>query len=129
MERDMDLIRLILLEIEKEYRSTPLYGLKVEGYDMETIAYQCELLYQHGLISDYGSQYGDDTITDFAVGHLTWEGHDYLDKIRDNSRWGKIKKVLKEKALPPTIEVIKMLADGLISAATAAAVSSITGAK
>jgi len=37
--------------------------------------------------------------------------------------------VLKEKALPPTIEVIKMLADGLISAATAAAVSSITGAK
>lgn len=40
MERDMDLIRLILQEIEKEYRSTALYGLKIEGYDMEAIAYQ-----------------------------------------------------------------------------------------
>lgn len=127
MERDMDLVRLILLEIEKEYKSTVLYDLKIDGYDMETVAYHCKILHEAKLISAYKGMYADDALQDFAVGSLTWEGHDYLDKVRDNSRWGKIKKLLKEKTLPPTIEVIKMLADGLISAATAAAVSSITG--
>lgn len=36
MKRDMDLIRLILLEIEKEYVSTALINLKIDGYDQET---------------------------------------------------------------------------------------------
>ena len=123
----MDLIRLILLQIEKEYKSTALYDIKIDGYDMETVAYHCKILYEAKLISAYKGMYADNALQDFAVGSLTWEGHDYLDKVRDNSRWGKIKKMLKEKALPPTIEVIKMLADGLIAAATTAAVSSITG--
>lgn len=34
MPRDMELIRLILLEIEKEYRSTDLYDLKIDGYNI-----------------------------------------------------------------------------------------------
>ena len=127
MERNMDLVRIILLQIEKEYRSTTLYDLKIEGYDMETVAYHCKLLYEAKLISAYKGMYADNKLQDYAVGSLTWDGHDYLDKIRDNSRWRKIKKLLKEKALPPTIEVIKMLADGIISAATTAAISSITG--
>jgi hypothetical protein len=38
MKRDMELVRLILLKIEEEYRSTALYNLKIDGYDMETTA-------------------------------------------------------------------------------------------
>ncbi len=127
MERNMDLVRLILLQIEKEYRSTALYDLKIDGYDIETVAYHCKILYEAKLISTYKGIYADNKLQDYAVGSLTWNGHDYLEKIRDNSRWGKIKKLIREKALPPTIEVIKMLADGLISAATTAAISGITG--
>ena len=37
MKRDMDLVREILLEIEKQYISTAIYNLKIEGYDMNTI--------------------------------------------------------------------------------------------
>lgn len=37
MKRNMDLVREILLEIEKQYVSTAIYNLKVEGYDTETI--------------------------------------------------------------------------------------------
>lgn len=40
MKRDMDLVRLILLEIEDAYRSTAIYNLAIEGYDTETVAYQ-----------------------------------------------------------------------------------------
>lgn len=129
MQRDMDLVRLILLEIEKEYRSTFLCDLKIDGYDLETVAYHCNIMYEKGLISAYESEYGEDAITDFYVGHLTWEGHDFLEKVRDNSRWGKVKKTMKEKALPFTIDMTKTIADAFITAAAEAVVSSITGAK
>lgn len=33
MKRDMDLVRLILLEIENKYRSTAIYDLAIDGYD------------------------------------------------------------------------------------------------
>ena len=127
MKRDMDLIRKIMLRIEEEYVSTAIFNLQVEGYSAEQVATHCKMLYEARLISAYDAMYGDDTLLDFEVGSLTWEGHDFLDKVRDNSRWGKIKKALREKALPPTIDVIKIVADALISATATAAVSSITG--
>lgn len=127
MKRDLDLVRLILLKIEEEYRSTAIHGLRIDGYDMETVAYHCKIMHEKGLISDYKGFYASNELQDFGVGSLTWEGQDYLEKVRDNSRWGKIKGILKDKALPATIEVVKMLADGIISAATSAAVSNIAG--
>ena len=52
MKRDMELVRLILLKIEEEYRSTAIYDLKITGYDMETIAYHCKILKEAGLVSN-----------------------------------------------------------------------------
>ena len=40
----MDLVRKILLEIEKQYKSTAIINLKIESYDMETVAYHCKIL-------------------------------------------------------------------------------------
>ena len=31
---------------------------------------------------------------------MTLEGQDYLESVRDNTRWGKIKKIAKEKGIP-----------------------------
>ena len=96
MKRDMELVRLILLKIEEEYRSTAIYNLNISGYDMETVAYHCKILNEAGLISDYGAQYADNSLWSFGVGSLTWEGNDFLDKIRDNSQWKKIKDTLQQ---------------------------------
>ena len=52
MKRDMDLVRLILLEIEDKYRSTAIYDLAIDGYDTEMVAYHCKIKYEAGLISD-----------------------------------------------------------------------------
>ena len=93
MKRDMDLVRIILLEIEKQYRSTAIHNLTIEGYDMATVAYHCKILHEAGFIADYNAQYFDDDIGFFAVGPLTWDGNDYLDKVRDNSVWNKTKDV------------------------------------
>ena len=114
MKRDMEFVRLILLKIEEEYRSTALYNLKIDGYDMETTAYHCKILHEAGLISDYGSQYADGQIWNFGVGSLTWEGNDFLDKIRDNSRWKRVKDVITQKGLPLVIETIKTVSTAIV---------------
>ena len=115
MKRDMDLCRLILFKIEDEYRSTALFNLQIDGYDIETIAYHCDLLFEAGLIKSYKPTYASDEIYFFSVGALTWEGHDFLDKIRENTMWNRTKNRIKENALPMTLEVIKTIVTSLIN--------------
>ena len=125
MKRDMELVRLILLKIEEEYRSTAIYDLKITGYDMETIAYHCKILKEAGLVSDYGVQYADNSLWSFGVGSLTWEGNDFLDKIRDNSQWKKVKDVITQKGLPLVIETIKTISTAFVTAAAEGVANSI----
>lgn len=115
MKRDMDLCRKILFKIEEEFKSTAIYNLNIDGYTMEEVAYHCNLLYKAELISDYKGQYADDSIYSFGVSSLTWEGHDFLDKIREDTVWNKTKSTIKDKALPMTIDVIKNIANTVIS--------------
>lgn len=125
MKRDMDLVRLILLEIEDKFRSTALYNLAIEGYDTETVAYHCKILYEAGLISDYKAQYANNEIYVFGVGSLTWDGNDFLEKIRDNSQWKKVKDTITQKGLPMVIETIKTIANAFFVAAAEGITNSI----
>lgn len=125
MKRDMELVWLILLKIEEEYRSTAIYNLNISGYDMETVAYHCKILNEAGLISDYGAQYADNSLWSFGVGSLTWEGNDFLDKIRDNSQWKKVKDVIAQKGLPLVIETIKTISSAFVTAAAEGVANSI----
>lgn len=125
MKRDMDLVRKILLEIEKQYESTAIINLKIEGYDMETVAYHCKILHEAGLISGYSAHYASNTINLFKVGSLTWEGNDYLDKVRDNSIWGKTKDAITQKGLPFILDTIKTIATAFITATAEGVANSI----
>ena len=40
---------------------------------------------------------------------MTWEGQNYLESVRDNTRWGKIKKIAKEKGIPLTENLSKSM--------------------
>ena len=125
MKRDMDLVRLILLKIEEDYVSTALYDLKIDGYDKETIAYHCKILHEAGFVSDYGSHYADNALQSFGVGSLTWEGNEFLDKIRDDSFWGKTKDAIKKKGLPLVLDTVKTVATAFITAAAEGVANSI----
>lgn len=127
MTRDMDLCRKILFAIEEQYADVAIYNLSIEGYSMAQVAYHCKILHEAGLISDYGAQYADDHIYNFGVDSLTWEGHEFLDKIREETVWNKTKTVIKDKVLPMSLGVIKEVATAVISAMTEGAIKSITG--
>lgn len=125
MKRDMDLIRLILLRIEEQYRSTAIYDLSVDGYDKETVAYHCKILHEAGLIADYKARYGDNQLLSFGISGLTWAGHDYLDKIRDDSIWRKTKETITKKGLPLVLETVKTVASAFVTAAAEGVANSI----
>ncbi len=121
----MDLVRLILLKIEEKSQTTVIYNLKIEAYDTETIAYHCKILNEAGLISDYKAEYSNDEIYMFGVGTLTWDGNDFLDKIRDNSNWNKVKQTILKKGLPLAIDTIKIVSTAFITAAAEGIANSI----
>ncbi|QZT28256.1 DUF2513 domain-containing protein [Streptococcus dysgalactiae] len=111
----MELCRLVLLEIEKKYRSISLHNLAIENYDKDVVAYHCKLLFEAGLISSYKPTYADDEIYSFNVGSLTWQGHEFLDKIREDSVWNNTKKKIKDSMLPMTLDVIKDVATSIVA--------------
>ena len=92
MKRDWDLCRKILLKIEDDYIDTAIMNLTIEKYSKEEVAYHCNIMYEAGLISSFDSKYADNRIYLFYVGGLTWEGHEFIEKIRDESFFEKIKK-------------------------------------
>lgn len=123
MKRDMELCRKILFAIEEEYEDVAICNLSIDGYTMKQVAYHCNVLFDGGYISDYNAQYGDDEIYFFAVGSLTWEGHDFLDKIREDTVWNKTKDTIKSNGLPMILDVIKDVASAIITSMTTAAIS------
>lgn len=119
MKRDMDLVRSILLTIESQPDSKPIPFLQVEGYDSETVAYHCEIMYQNGLLLHFsGQKVGIGEYGFWEVSGITWEGYDYLDKIRDNTIWDKTKAAIKKKGLPLVIDTIKTVSTAFITAST-----------
>lgn len=48
---------------------------------------------------------------------MTWEGQDYLESVRDNTRWGKIKKIAEEKGIPLMFNTVIDISKKLIIAA------------
>ena len=123
LKRDMDLCRKILFKIEEQYIDTALSNLELENYDNFQIAYHCKILNEAGLIGYYNAQYADNSLYFFSVGSLTWEGHDFLDKIREDTTWNNVKKIIKDKALPFTLEVAKTIATDLLAVSMKAALN------
>lgn len=122
----MELIRKILLAIEEKYVDVSLCNLKIDGHEMKEVAYHCNLLFQGGLVNNYKGSYADNELWSFTVGSLTPEGHDLLDKIRDDSVWGKTVSIMKDKVLPFTVETVKAVASSIIQASIQGVVSAIT---
>lgn len=125
MKKDMDLIRKILLKIEEEYVDVALYNISIEGYDSKTIAYHSKILNDADLISDYGAQFADGELWSFGVGSLTWEGHEFLDKIRNDSIWDTTKTTIINNGLPMIVDVVKNVSTSIITSMTEGAIRAL----
>ena len=116
-KRDMDLIRDLLLKLEAwqmDMGDTVLIGpddpgVAVPGYDTAQIEYHLSLLRSEGFINCLGSQ----PMLGITFSGLTWQGHDFLDSVRDDKIWAKT----KQGALAAggfTFDLLKDLAKGFV---------------
>jgi hypothetical protein len=118
--RNWDTVRAILLKLEAAQTAHTVLTLdQVDGIDPHEVGYHMMLLKEAGLIEAniMKSSSGDGAIAIALARKLTWEGHEFLDKIRDPSMWGKIKAKVAEKSLDLTFDAIKAAAAVLIKAA------------
>lgn len=102
MKRDMDLIRDLLLEIERN----PLYDgtkwvhpnnpneLGITNHSFEEVDYHLVMLVEEEFVKGKVLASMDEAET-VMINKLTWEGHELLDNIRDPGIWGKTKARLK----------------------------------
>lgn len=97
MTRNMELIRAILLDVEKR---KPAYGIWeaqpfFEGKDAATVIEHLNLLINEGFLTGTASYIPESDFSEVSDINLTWTGYEFLSLSRDDSVW----KIAKDKIL------------------------------
>lgn len=90
MKRDLDLIRHILITIEES--TSDELPATFDGYTKDVIAYHITLLRDDAEYVTYDGRTRPDG--NYTGIRLTWNGHEFLDAARDNTRWEKAKRTV-----------------------------------
>ena len=103
MKLNHSCVRELLLYIEKnaEYSSLiSVEAIELSGYSLEEIAYTTKKLKEAGYINADFRIYEIENLCAF-IEDITWEGHKFLDTIRDNAVWSKTKKIISKFSSVP----------------------------
>jgi hypothetical protein len=115
MQRNWDLIRKILIQVESlGDTQSHVEEDSIEGFDREIVSYHINLLIDAGLVKGFCVK-GIDGPLRCAASSMTWEGHEFLDKIRSSTIWNKTKSVAREKGLTLSFDIIKTIATHAIT--------------
>lgn len=116
MRRDMDLMRLVVLQVEKDHQGPNHlveyhdfnYHPLIEGFTPDQVEYHLKLAIHSRLFEVPGNAGGY-----YIFSGLTPSGHDFADSVRDEKIW----KMTKEGALKAsgiTFELMGQLAKGFV---------------
>ena len=108
MKRDMQLIRKMVLTAE-EGPNGYAPDLQIEGYTTEQLSYHAHLLIQARLATGPITTHINGTGPSAQITALTWAGHDFADKSRDEALWRKAMGIVQEKGGAVTVEILKDL--------------------
>ena len=114
MKQDMDLVRAILLQVEAS--PTPkVRDVVVEGYDTATVAHHIEILGDAGyLVPRVVYSSGDPILA--GVERLTWDGHQFINTVRDDTVWNRTSERIKSTVGTAAVEVWKATAEAVTRA-------------
>lgn len=110
MQRNLDLAREILLFFEIKDNIKYVKDLEIEGYEKNLVSYHVDMLYEAGYLNGEPTYSQGGRLYDVLPFRLTWEGHEFLDNIREEKRWIKMKQKIAEKGGVFSFELIKKLA-------------------
>lgn len=113
MKRDMDLVREILLHAEALSSGYVNDVPELEGYTEEQVGYHIYLMEKAGLVDAADSSTLESDSPSAILLNVTWQGHDFLDSIRDPEIWKQTKEVAR-RAGGFSFELLGDLAKGLL---------------
>ena len=109
MKRDMDLVREILIAVERSEDGD--LNFDALGHERQKVYLHIELMKEHGLV-DAVIVRGDDgpehEIFLCKIERLTWDGHDFLDKARNQSIWEQAKRKCLDEIGGLPFEIFKI---------------------
>lgn len=123
MKLNYDCIRDILIYLENalryndmlEFPSVDLEELCAEypNYSKQDICYSLQMMNEAGLIKAVSAANAN-RIVNISCRSLTFEGHKYLEEVRNPRIWNSIKATFKNKALELAMDAIPVVAKQLI---------------
>lgn len=115
MRRDMELIRKILIFFDDKDNSTHVKVPPIDGYDDLMIQYHLVLMYDAELLRcEPVTSSTSKRVIYVLPFELTWKGHDFLDSVRNDTIWKKVKNTLQDKGLGMAFSVVQGLAEKFI---------------
>jgi len=109
MKRDMNLIRLLLLETEGEEPKPD-----VSAYSQAQHLYHSALLIEAGLVHGEVILDGDGQPAGTLTLRLTWAGHEFIDAARNDTIWHKAGERIKKSGVDVTISLLKEILNQLL---------------
>lgn len=102
MKLNQDCVREILLELEtKLLLNNHVYLEELKTFDTfrkfgeDTTIYAVLKLIEAGLLNG-NHQYGSNELVQLGIASITWDGHLFLDTVRDNAIWSQTKETTKK---------------------------------
>ncbi len=109
MKRDMDLVRSILEYTEERPRQFDASEMADSRHSEDEVVYHVRIMSQAGLVN---AKIEDDMSGNSwaTVYGLTWDGHEFLSVVRNDTVWRKVKTEVADKTGSLSFEVVKSLA-------------------
>ena len=116
MKRDLELVRKLLIFFDEKPGPEHVEVPPIQGYADSVIKYHLVLLHDAGYLrcEPVKSSTSDRTIYVLPF-ELTWAGHEFLEKVRDQHVWDEVIRDIKSRGfLSASVDFVKMLADTAI---------------
>jgi len=114
MQRDFDLIRKLLIFLDEKDGPEAVEVPPIDGYSDLEIKYHLVLLHDAGLIHcEPVKSSSSDRVIYVVPFDLSWNGHEFLAKVRDDTVWKTIKSKITEKGSALAFSIISKVASSI----------------
>jgi hypothetical protein len=107
MQRDMDLIRQILIRMEEYPHGYAPQGIEIDGFTKEQIGYHAALMGEAALVRVTPCTTISDPSPSAIPISLTWAGYEFLAASKDEGIWKKGTSTLMAKAGAIGFDILK----------------------
>src|SRR5262245_34913165 len=101
MQRDMDLVRAILMRIADSPSRGAVEPFGILEATPEEIRYHSHIMTEDGLIESVDLTSVEGKSSETMPRSLTWKGHEFLDLARDQKRWIQAKAAIEKVGSAP----------------------------